>query len=440
MQEYFYALADAIAASLHGDEFFTCTFRAEDSAFVRFNRSAIRQAGTVVQRFLTVDLIHGRRHAAAEVALAGEFVSDHARLSQVLTELREKLPYLPEDPHLLYATTVHSSVHQGENRLPDRADALAAVLDAGSGRDLVGFYAAGGIYAGFANALGQRNWFASFTCNCDWSFYYQSDKAVKTAYAGFVWEPTVFARKVAEAAEQLDVLHRPPRTIPPGRYRVYLAPAALDDILQMLAWGGFGLKDHRTKQTTLLKMMEEGVRLHPTITIRENTRDGVAPNFQGVGFIKPDQVTLIEAGVFHDCLVSPRSAKEYEVPTNGASIAEAPESVEMAAGDIARDVVLQRLDTGVYINNLWYLNYSDRSACRITGMTRFATFWVEGGVIQAPLSVMRFDETIYRLLGEHLLGLTAERDFILDPSTYHERSTGSSRLPGALVEQFNFTL
>jgi predicted Zn-dependent protease len=112
----------------------------------------------------------------------------------------------------------------------------------------------------------------------------------------------------------------------------------------------------------------------------------------------------------------------------------------MAAGDIARDDVLQRLGTGVYINNLWYLNYSDRVACRMTGMTRFATFWVEGGVIQAPLSVMRFDESIYRMLGDHLLGLTAERDFILDSSTYHERSTGSSRLPGALVEDFNFTL
>ena len=61
-------------------------------------------------------------------------------------------------------------------------------------------------------------------------------------------------------------------------------------------------------------------------------------------------------------------------------------------------------------------------------------------VIQAPLSVMRFDESVYRMLGDHLLGLTAERDFILDPSTYHERSTGSSRLPGALVEGFNFTL
>jgi predicted Zn-dependent protease len=440
MQEYFYALADAITGSLHGDEFYTCTFDAEDSDFVRFNRSAIRQAGTVVQRFLTLDLIHGRRHAAAEVALAGDFESDRARLSQVLIELREQLPYLPEDPHLLYATTVHSSVHQGESRLPEKADAVAAILDAGHGRDLVGLYAAGGIYAGFANALGQRNWFSSATFNCDWSFYYQSDKAVKTAYAGFVWEPTVFARKVAEAAEQLDVLRRPPRTIPPGRYRVYLAPAALNDILEMLAWSGFGLKDHRTKQTTLLKMVEEGVHLHPAITIRENTRDGVAPNFQAAGFIKPDQVTLIEAGLFHDCLVSPRSAKEYGVPTNGASGAEAPEAVDMAAGAIARADVLSQLDTGVYINNLWYLNYSDRSACRMTGMTRFATFWVEGGSIQAPLSVMRFDESIYRMFGDHLLGLTAEHDFILDASTYHRRSTGSSRLPGALVEQFHFTL
>jgi predicted Zn-dependent protease len=112
----------------------------------------------------------------------------------------------------------------------------------------------------------------------------------------------------------------------------------------------------------------------------------------------------------------------------------------MAAGYIPRQEVLQRLDTGVYINNLWYLNYSDRTACRMTGMTRFATFWVEHGAIQAPLNVMRFDESLYRLLGDNLLGLTAERDFILDSSTYHQRSTNSSRLPGALVEDFQFTL
>src|SRR5207245_7995562 len=112
----------------------------------------------------------------------------------------------------------------------------------------------------------------------------------------------------------------------------------------------------------------------------------------------------------------------------GASGGEMPESLDMAAGSLPTTEVLRRLDTGVYINNVHYLNYSDRTACRITGMTRFATFWVENGVIQAPLNVMRFDETLYRMLGEHLLGLTSERDLVLSTSTYYQRSTGGSRV------------
>jgi predicted Zn-dependent protease len=440
MQEYFYTLADILTALLRGQEVYTCAFRGEDSDFVRLNRSAVRQPGTVAQRFLSLDLISGQRHATGEVALCGDLELDRDRLTTLVQELRDKLPYLPEDPYLLYATDVNSSAQHGENCLPPSHDAVADVLAAAQTYDLVGIYAAGGIYAGFANALGQRNWFASYSFHLDWSLYYQSDKAVKSAYAGFIWEPALFAQKMASAVEQLDVLRRPARTVPPGRYRVYLAPGAMQDIVEMLSWGGFGLKDHRTKQTPLLRMIEDGVTLHPAVTLLENTREGVAPNFQEAGFIKPAQVRLIDAGRFGTCLASPRSAKEYGVPTNGASDREAPESVEMAAGDMPRHAALTCLDTGVYINNIWYLNYSDRAACRLTGMTRFATFWVENGVIQAPLSVMRFDESVYRMLGTHLLGLTAERDFVLDANTYHRRSTNSARLPGALIDDFTFTL
>ncbi len=39
-------------------------------------------------------------------------------------------------------------------------------------------------------------------------------------------------------------------------------------------------------------------------------------------------------------------------------------------------------------------------------MTRFATFWVEGGRIVAPVNVMRWDDTLYRMLGENLEALT----------------------------------
>src|SRR3989442_15901286 len=86
MQDYFYTLADTITALLQGDEVYTCTFRGEDSDFVRFNRSAIRQAGTVAQRFLSVDLIRGQRHATAEVALAGGLDEGRAQLAPGIEE------------------------------------------------------------------------------------------------------------------------------------------------------------------------------------------------------------------------------------------------------------------------------------------------------------------------------------------------------------------
>ena len=73
-------------------------------------------------------------------------------------------------------------------------------------------------------------------------------------------------------------------------------------------------------------------------------------------------------------------------------------------------------------------------------MTRFATLWVENGKIVAPVNVMRFDESVYRLLGSNLVDLTAERDLILDPATYGGRSTHSAKLPGAVIEDFTLTL
>ena len=73
-------------------------------------------------------------------------------------------------------------------------------------------------------------------------------------------------------------------------------------------------------------------------------------------------------------------------------------------------------------------------------MTRFGTFWVENGEIVAPLNVMRFDETGFRVLGENLLGLTENQEFIPSSTTYFSRHTDSARLPGALVDNFRFTL
>ena len=56
------------------------------------------------------------------------------------------------------------------------------------------------------------------------------------------------------------------------------------------------------------------------------------------------------------------------------------------------------------------------------------------------MNVLRFDDTIFRMLGANLEALTSETELILDSGTYGERALGSMRLPGALLSELAFTL
>lgn len=439
-RSYFDELIAWATARLTGDEVLTASLSGEDSDFVRFNQGAVRQAGSVRQRELVVDLIEGDRHAQGSIQLAQDREVDQARLARTLDDLREARRLLPPDPYLSYATEVRSTERVHAGALPEPDWAVSRIQSVGTGRDLVGLYAAGDTFAGFANSLGQRNWFQSSTFTFDWSFYLQADKAVKNLYAGRSWDDDAFRAKVDWSGRQLEALRRPPVDLTPDVYRTYLAPSALLELVGMMSWGGFSLKAHRTKQTPLLKMVTEGATLAPGVRLAEHTAGGVAPDFQEQGFARPDEVVLVDGGRYRDCLVSPRSAREYGVATNGASAWESPDSLALAAGDLPAERVLDELGTGLYVGNLWYLNFSDRAACRTTGMTRFATFWVERGEIVAPANVLRFDDTAYHLLGSNLLGLTSDVEMLLDPSTYRGRSTASARLPGALIAGMRFTL
>lgn len=439
MQQGFNDLADHLIAGLSADEVLLLTFDGERSDFVRLNRSRVRQAGRVEQRVLGLQLIVGNRHASARLTLSGA-ADDRARATAALVALREQIPWLPEDPHLLYATEVNDTERIADDLLPDPADAIDSVVAAAEGVDMVGIWASGGVHAGFASSLGQRNWFTTHSFHLDWSLYHRADKAVKCGYAGTAWDGATFARKMADARRQVAVLERPARTIPPGRYRAWLAPAALNEVVELLGWGGFGLKAQRSKRSPLLRAVQGRAKFNASVTLSEDTGAGLSPDFQDQGFVRPERVCFVRDGKYEDSLVSPRSAKEYGVPTNGAHADEGPQAMDMAGGELDAANLLAELGTGVLVNNLWYLNYSDRTAGRITGMTRFATLWVEDGEIVAPLNVMRFDESVYRLLGEGLLGLSAERELLLSASTYGRRSTASTRLPGALVDDFTFTL
>lgn len=440
MREYFESVAKYIDTLAQPGEVIISRFSGEASDFVRFNKSAVRQATNVQQATWSVSVIHGMKRIDAKTTVPGKVGTDKEALKALIGDLRDGLAEVPDDPFLLYETDAVATSTERRGKLPAASQVIDEVLAAARGLDLVGFHASGPICKGFASSLGARHWHSVESFAFGWCLYHDRDKAVKTTYAGDAWDSAAFEARMGFAREQLARLGDKPKELAPGQYRAFVAPAAMTELLDMLSWAGFGLKSRKTKQSGLIRMEEQDARFSPLVTIGENTGEGIASAFQSEGFVRPTRVPLIDAGRLAAPLVSPRSAREYGVDTNGANAGETPESLDLAAGTLPQAEALRALDTGIYIGNLWYLNFSDRSACRMTGMTRFASFWVEGGRIKAPLNVMRFDDTAYRIFGDHLEALTRERDLIPDTGTYGERSTLSTRTPGALVRGLALTL
>jgi predicted Zn-dependent protease len=440
VEAYFHELASTLDNLIVAGETYLARFSGEASDFVRMNRGRVRQPGSVVQRYLEIELIRGERHATQRLSLSGRPDADRAMLAASVVALRDSLPDLQDDPHLLYSTDVRSSREVRGGPLPPAEAVIDTILATGDGLDLVGIYAGGPVYRGFANSLGQRNWHEVTSFGLQWSLYRHADKAVKTACSGFAWNESDFAAKMDGARERMALLAQPSRSLTPGRYRAFLTPSAVEEIAAMLCWGGFSGRALQTRQSCLFRLRDGAAALDPSIGFSEDTAHGMAPAFQDEGFTRPASVPLIVEGRMAGSLVSPRTAREFELTANGANSAESPESLDMAPGRLPAADALVALDTGLYVGNLWYLNFSDRTACRLTGMTRFASFWVEKGKIVAPVDVMRFDDSVFRLFGEQLVGLTAERELVASSDTYRARSVGSMRLPGAVVRDMTFTL
>jgi predicted Zn-dependent protease len=145
-------------------------------------------------------------------------------------------------------------------------------------------------------------------------------------------------------------------------------------------------------------------------------------------------------GPRRDLLTSPRSAREFGLRSNAASDHESPESLRVSPGTMPAAGALALLGTGLSVSNLWYLNWSDRNAARATGMTRFACLWVEDGEPVAPIEAMRFDDGVYRLLGDALEALGDVAHPMPSTDSYDGRALAGIEAPAALLSSMRFAL
>lgn len=432
------ALVDAIAREARADEAAFAYLRGECSDFVRVNRSRVRQAGSVERAVVELTLLRAGRQARMQCTLATAH-EVRERVREALAALRAAIERLPVDPFASFDASPGTSECIVRAPVPAPQEVVAAIVDDAGDADLVGLFAGGTVVRALASSLGHRHYHEAASLSFDFSIHVPQGQATKHTWSAASWDAASLRRAIEAAREQSLVLMRPVRRIEAGSHRVLLAPAAVADLVSLLAWGGFSERSFRSGQSPLARAQRGEACFDPSFEIDDDLDALAVPRFQHQGFVRRARSALVERGRPAQRLVSPRSALEFGVAGNGAADDERPRAACVRAGRLDAASLHAALGTGVAISNLWYLNYSDRQACRATGMTRFATLWVENGVAVAPLAPMRFDDSLYRVFGASLLGLGDRVETIPDVETWDGREPGGVRAPAALVGSLRFT-
>jgi predicted Zn-dependent protease len=445
METRFNRVCDLLFRELHTGEALAMEFAGESSEFLRFNNGKVRQIGHVFQAEAQIKYFCNGRTISSSFETTGDDARDARFVTDALNAARRESALLPEDPYQTLPAATDSSREVFHGCLPDPGRIPVEILGPGEtitqvGADFVGLYSQGLICRGAATSAGARHWFATETFSVDYSAYLSGGKALKSCYAGREWDGVEYSRRLSAAIPKLQALARPERIITPGGYRVYLARDAVNELVPFFSWHGLGERGLREGDSSYLALRDGRRRLSPNFHLTQDFSLGIEPRFNDLGEVAPGKLLLIDGGKLANTLVSARSAKQYGVPSNAAPAGEELRSAVICAGELDEEQALDALGTGLYISNLHYLNWSDNDSGRITGMTRFACFWVENGQIVAPIRDMRFDESIYHLFGDKLLGLTRQRSLIPNTGSYYKRDLGGALLPGMLMDDFTFTL
>jgi len=440
MKKVFKSISESLFKELKSGEDVILSFSGENSQFIRFNNASVRQTGLVDDADIELKFISNNRICGGGFTISGNMEIDLARGKHEIERMRNETNELPEDPFLVPPKNLGSSNVVKVSSGLKFEDSIDAILPAMSGTDFVGILANGKMFRGNANSKGQNHWFETDTYSLDYSLVTSNHQMVKGSFSGSDWNQDEYESYVNRSKEKLSLMERKPIKIKTGDYRTWFESAAVSDFLGMFSWNGLSEASLRQGCSGFGKMRHNDARLSPKFSVIEDFSPGYCPKFNSDGEVAPDQLALIEAGKLKNTLISSRSAKEYGLQSNYAENGEFLRSPRMAIGNLNQNDVVERLDRGLFLSNIHYLNWSDNPGGRITGLTRYACFWVEGGEIVAPIETMRFDDSFYRFFGDQLSEVEDRLYSNPEVGTYGGRSLGATACPGILVDSFSLTL
>jgi PmbA protein len=222
-----------------------------------------------------------------------------------------------------------------------------------------------------------------------------------------------------------------------GRLPVVLAPEAVAEFLDYLAYVGFSGKAFGEGRSFMAghlgeKLMSERV----SISDFAGAPHAMGTTFDYEGQPKPF-VPIIDRGVVVQPVTDSYWAARLGRKNTGSALpapnssGPMPLNLEMAAGEATLDELIARVERGVYVTRFHYINVEDPMTVLLTGMTRDGTFMIEDGRLTRPLRNLRFTQGAIEAFA-HCEGVTRERRFVgIEESAVY--------VPGLLLGKFAFT-
>ena len=220
----------------------------------------------------------------------------------------------------------------------------------------------------------------------------------------------------------------------PGDLPVLLDYLAVGQLVGFLGYIAFGAKAFLDGTSFLRQSLGQKV-CSDQISLYEDPESVIPVGFDYEG-VPRKHVTLIDNGIARGLVTDKMTAKQLELATTGN--APSPESVEgpqperlvLKPGDSTFPSMLSRIEKGIYVRDLHYVNVAEPLSTTITGMTRHGTFLIRQGELTNRLPDLRFQVRILDVLDSVLALGSSPR-----PA---EGVTGFCLVPPLLCERFQF--
>jgi predicted Zn-dependent protease len=373
------------------------------SGNTRFADSSITTSGGITDTSVSVTVTIGRRRASATTNALEE-----ASLKRVVEQAATLARLAPEDPELMpelgeqTPSVVNAFVQQTANLDPEaRSGAVSRAIDAAgrASRSIGDVFTAGflNVNARAVAVATSRGLFAYHrTTDADFSMTARTPDATGSGWASAGardWgrvDPAAIGRIAAEKA----IASRNPQAIPPGKYTAVLEPAAVNDLVPLLA----GALNARTADEGRSPFSKAGGGtrigekvMDERVTLYSDPSDPalLAQPFDNEG-LPLKQRTWVEKGVLRNLSYSRFWAAKQGKEATGPPLAG---GLVLAGGTKSTDDLVAGCERGILVTHFFYIRSLDPRTVLQTGLTRDGLFMIENGKIARALKNFRFNES-----------------------------------------------